>query len=75
MGGRGEYRLTASRAGGEINYRDESRGRVPVQIWESDQGLVAEERSLCGDMERVLAIARYFAELAELHPGITWITW
>jgi hypothetical protein len=75
MGGRGEYSLFLSKDGGEVHYEDASRGRSPVRIWESDQGSVAEDRSLCNDLERVLAFARHFAERAELDPGATWVEW
>lgn len=75
MGGRGEYSLFLSKDGGEIHFEEASRGRAPVRIWESDQGSVVEERSLCHDLGRVLSIARYFAERAELHPSASWAEW
>jgi hypothetical protein len=61
MGGRGEYSLFLSGDGGEVHYEDASRGSTQVRIWESDQGSEVEERSLCNDLGRVLAIARHFA--------------
>jgi hypothetical protein len=75
MGGRGEYALFQSEDGGEVRYDDAGRGRATVRIWESDQGSVVEERSLCNDLGRVLAIARHFAERAELHPSAAWVEW
>jgi hypothetical protein len=75
MGGRGEYTLFLSEGDDEVYYEDAARGRSPVRIWESDQGSVVEERSLCDDLERVLAIARHFAERAELDPSVTWVRW
>ena len=72
MGGRGEYSLFLFKHGAELRYQDTSRGRTPVRIWESDQGSLVEERFLCNDLGRVLAIVRHFAELAELHPGAAW---
>src|SRR5262249_41755890 len=62
MGGRGEYSLFLSKDDDEVHYDDASRSRTPVRIWESDQGSVVEERSLCSDLGRVLALVRYFAE-------------
>ncbi|MGL6073875.1 MAG: hypothetical protein ACRC8S_06920 [Fimbriiglobus sp.] len=73
MGGRGEYRLFLSKDGGEVYFEDAGRSRTTVRIWESDQGSVVEERSLCNDLDWVLAIARHFAELAELHKSATWM--
>lgn len=75
MGGRGEYSLFLSKDGGETHYEDGNRSRSPVRIWESDQGSVTEERALCNDIERVLVIARYFVERAELHPDSAWVEW
>ena len=75
MGGRGEYALFWSEDTDEVHYEDAARGRATVRIWESDQGSVVEERSLCSDIERVLAIARHFAERAELDPSATWVRW
>lgn len=75
MGGRGEYSVFRCHGTDEIHYEDASRGKATIRIWESDQGSVLEERSLCNDVERVLAIARYYAERAELHPDATWVRW
>jgi hypothetical protein len=75
MGGRGEYTLVWSEDTDEIHYEDAVRGRSVVRIWESDQGSVVEERSLCNDIDRVLAITRHFAERAELDPSVTWVRW
>jgi hypothetical protein len=75
MGGRGEYTLFWSEDTDEVHYEDASRGHSTVRIWESDQGSVVEERSLCNDLERVLAIVRHFAERAELDPSVTWVRW
>jgi hypothetical protein len=75
MGGRGEYTLFWSEDTDEVHYEDASRGNSTVRIWESDQGSVVEERSLCNDLERVLAIARHFADRAELDPNVTWVRW
>ena len=73
MGGRGEFTLFLSRSCGDAHYEDAARGSKPIPIWESDQGSMVEERSLCNDIERVLVIAQYFAAHAELDPSATWV--
>lgn len=73
MGGRGEYRLFLTRGGKIIEYHDAARSHKRIRYWESDQGDDAQERDLCNDFGRVLAIARYFVEQAELDPGATWV--
>ncbi len=76
MGGRGEYCVFLTPGGETFQpegfLTDASRSRTMVSIWESDQGFDVEERYLCRDIEKVLRIARYFAEQAALHPGAIW---
>jgi hypothetical protein len=75
MGGRGEYAISCYRDGDEMHYLDASRSDRAVRIWESDQGSVQAETNLCGDLARVLEIARHFAEAGELHPAVSWERW
>lgn len=72
MGGRGEYALSISLPGQLVYYHDPKRGDVVIQIWESDQGSALPETSLCNDTERVIAIARHFADTGRPHPGYEW---
>ena len=72
-GGRGEYSLLSPRGDRFLRYRDTTRSQTWVRIWESDQGSEERERSLCNDIGRVLAIARYLADRAELDPSATWV--
>lgn len=73
MGGRGEYYLSLSKDGGETAYVDVARGDAVIQIWESDQGSTMPEYLPCNDLERVLGIARFFAEQGELDPNAEWL--
>lgn len=73
MGGKGEYYLFLSEDGGETAYVDVGRGDAAIRIWESDQGSTMPEYLLCNDLERVLSIARYFAERGELDPSAAWL--
>ena len=77
MGGCGEYRISLLISDGvsdsEIYYFDPSRGSSTVQVWKSDQGFEASEDELCNDIERVLLIARYFADNAKISPDAYWL--
>jgi hypothetical protein len=73
MGGYGEYLVSLARDGGEIFYDDPTRGEETVAVWEHDQSGMPAKRSCCSDIERVLLIARHFAEFGELHPSASWV--
>ena len=75
MGGRGEYLVSLARDDTEVLYDDPARGDELVPVWPSDQRGMPERRSCCPDIERVLLIARHFAEHAELHPSASWVEW
>ena len=72
MGGRGEYALSISLPGQLVYYDDPKRGDEVILIWESDQGSSLPERSLCNDVDFVVAIARHFADTGRPHPGSEW---
>jgi hypothetical protein len=73
MGGRGEFALCIFRKGHHLYFRDPSRGKKVIEIWESDQGSRAEERELCNDLNLVLKIVQHFAESGEPYPGVQWV--
>ena len=72
MGGRGEYAMSISSPGRLVYYHDPKRGDEVIRIWESDQGSALPEASLCNDTERVIAVARHFADTARPDPGYEW---
>ncbi|HEX8911087.1 MAG TPA: hypothetical protein VF796_01925 [Humisphaera sp.] len=74
-GGRGEYKLELSMDGDEIHYFDPTRSDHEVRVDESDVGLTVREKDLCRDVEKVLEIARWYADHASLHPGYCWERW
>jgi len=73
MGGRGEFALTISLPDQLVYFADDSRSGELVQVWESDQGSTLPESSLCGDLERVLSIARHFTETGKPDPSARWV--
>ena len=73
MGGRGEYALSISLPGQLVYFADPLRSGELVRIWESDQGSTLPESSLCADIERVLSIARHFAETGKPDPSAKWV--
>jgi hypothetical protein len=73
MGGRGEFALSISLTGQLVYFEDSSRSGELVQIWESDQGSTLPESSLCADIERVLSVARHFADTGKPDPSARWV--
>jgi hypothetical protein len=73
LGGRGEFALCIFHKGHHIYFRDLSRGKNVIQIWESDQGSQAQERELRNDRTTLLHIVRHFAETGAPYPGAQWM--
>jgi hypothetical protein len=73
LGGSGEFALCIFRKGHHIYFRDLSRGKNTIEIWESDQGSNAQEKELCNDRDVVLKVVRHFAETGEPDPSVKWI--
>jgi hypothetical protein len=75
FGGRGKFALECQLPGEPDRcYCDESKsgGEEQVRIWESNQGAYLAEKYLCDDIDLVLRIARYFAELGRPYPRVYW---
>jgi hypothetical protein len=72
MGGRGEFALCIFKKGDHLYFRDPSRSKKVIEIWESDQGNRVEEKGLCNNPELVLKMVRHFAETGEPYPGVEW---
>lgn len=73
IGGCGEYLVSLARDDAEVLYDDPARGDELVPVWPGIPQGMEKRRSCCPDIERVLLIARHFAERAELHPSALWV--
>jgi hypothetical protein len=71
-GPKGYAIMAADTAGRWLNYYDASHTGGDVAVWTSDQGYHPPERYVCYDLDRVLQIARYYAERGQLDPSVQW---
>jgi hypothetical protein len=73
LGGKNGYSISvADSDGGWLQYCDPSHTGGKVPIWTSDQGYYPSERYVTYDLEQVLRITRYYAELGQLDPSAQW---
>jgi hypothetical protein len=73
LGGPKGYAISAADAEGSwLQYCDPSHIGGEVPVWTSDQGFYPSERYVTYDLNRVLQVARHYAEHGQLDPRVQW---